>query len=65
MLLIFPPGLMISGFSKASQALDDKTYLDRAVKATEFVNEHLYDKENGKLYRSVYCEGRDGNAEQM
>ena len=47
-------GLMISGFARAAQILDDVTYLDRAVRAAQFVRSHLYKVETGVLIRNGY-----------
>lgn len=47
-------GLMITGFSRASQALGDHMYLDRAVKAAQFIKDHLYDPKKGVLVRNGY-----------
>jgi len=43
-------GLMISAFSKAAQALDSESYLDRACKAADFCLTELRQK-NGRLYK--------------
>lgn len=51
--------LMISGFCKAAQALDDTRYAERAVKAARFVKKHLYDAVSCRLLRSCY---RDAGA---
>lgn len=47
-------GLMISGFARAAQILDDATYLDRAVRAAQFIRTHLYKVETGVLIRNGY-----------
>lgn len=47
-------GLMISGLSKTAQILNDKSYLDRAVKAANFVKEDLFNFDTGCLLRSSY-----------
>uniref|UniRef100_A0A146KV46 Spermatogenesis-associated protein 20 n=1 Tax=Lygus hesperus TaxID=30085 RepID=A0A146KV46_LYGHE len=49
-------GMMISGYSKASCVLDDPSYSNRAVKAANFIKEHLYTPEK-KLLRSCYTQG--------
>ncbi len=58
-------GLMISGFARAAMALGDSEYSDRAVKAAEFVKEHLYDEENGTLFRSIYAGEERGTLSQL
>lgn len=45
-------GLMISAFSRAYQTLDNPTYLETAVRAAAFIQEHLYTPETGVLLRS-------------
>ena len=49
-------GLMISAFARAAQVLDDRSYLDSANKAADFVQAKLYDPETTTLLRS-YREG--------
>jgi uncharacterized protein YyaL (SSP411 family) len=44
-------GLMISALAKAYQVLGDKSCLDAAIRAAEFIRNHLYDKETKILYR--------------
>ncbi len=51
-------GLMISALSRASQALDDPRYLQRARAAAKFLETHLYDPKTGKLWRSYRAGGR-------
>ena len=48
------PGLMISGFARAAQILDDPAYLERAVRAAQFIQSHLYNSEKGVLMRNGY-----------
>lgn len=57
-------GLMIAAYARAGQALTDKDYVDRAIKAANFVKQNLYNEESGSLYRSCY-RGEDGNVAQM
>ncbi|XP_067006660.1 spermatogenesis-associated protein 20 isoform X2 [Anabrus simplex] len=47
-------GLMISGFSKAGQALQDNSYIQRAIKAADFIKRHLYNPTAESLLRSCY-----------
>jgi len=49
-------GLMISGFARAAQVLDDSTYRDAATRAATFVREKLYREKDETLLRSY----RDG-----
>ncbi|KAK6053514.1 hypothetical protein COOONC_08981 [Cooperia oncophora] len=46
-------GLAIAGLAKAAAALGRKDYIDRAVKAVEFVKRYLME-ENGQLLRAAY-----------
>ncbi|XP_049854444.1 spermatogenesis-associated protein 20 [Schistocerca gregaria] len=57
-------GLMISGYSKAYEALQDKSYAERAIKAANFIKEHLYNPQNQTLLRSCY-RGEDGSVVQI
>ena len=57
-------GLMITGFAKAGQALQDETYIQRAITAANFVKKHLYNPTAEALLRSCY-RGTDGNTSQM
>ena len=54
MLGIISAGLMISGFSQASQVLGDKAYLERAIQCAQFVKKHLYNSDSGTLFRNAY-----------
>jgi len=47
---------MISGLSRAYDAIRDKRYLDLAESAVAFLQENMYDKERKVLLRS-YREG--------
>ena len=58
--IIFLIGLMISGFSRAYQALGDSTYLDRATKSAQFVHGHLYKVDRGVLIRNAYRDNTTG-----
>ncbi len=51
-------GLMISAFAKAYQVLGEKTYVDAAEHASQFVMSKLYDPKTHQLYRRY----RDGDA---
>ena len=50
-------GLMISGYARAAQILDDPVYLDTATRAANFLRTNLYDAKNKLLFRS-YRGGR-------
>lgn len=45
---------MVSAFAKAGAVLKDQVYIQRAVKAAEFMRKHLYIPEKGLLLRSCY-----------
>jgi uncharacterized protein YyaL (SSP411 family) len=62
-LLVFT-GLMITGFAKAGQALQDESYIQRAITAANFIKKHLYNPTAETLLRSCY-RGTDGNIAQM
>ncbi|XP_015920696.1 spermatogenesis-associated protein 20 isoform X2 [Parasteatoda tepidariorum] len=47
-------GLMISGFARAAQVLQDPKYAEIAMKAAQFVHKHLYNAESNCLLRSAY-----------
>ncbi|GIY97589.1 spermatogenesis-associated protein 20 [Caerostris extrusa] len=47
-------GLMISGFARAAQVLQDSKYAQYAMDAAQFVNKYLYNQETGCLLRSAY-----------
>lgn len=47
-------GLMISGFAQSGAILGKEEYVDRAVRAADFVQNHLFDAGTGKLLRSCY-----------
>jgi len=55
-------GMMISAFAKASQVLADAAYLEKALKAIQFVQRELYCTDpsaaaiNGRLLRSCYVD---------
>ena len=57
-------GLMISAFARGAQVLDDKTYLETAARAAEFLRTDLYDQSRKVLARN-FREGRgvDGFAD--
>jgi len=50
-------GMMISALSRASQALDEPRYLERAQVTARFLESHLYDSKTGKLWRSYRAGG--------
>jgi uncharacterized protein YyaL (SSP411 family) len=45
-------GMMISALARASQALDEPRYLERAQATAQFLKANLYDSKTGKLWRS-------------
>jgi uncharacterized protein len=49
-------GLMISAFVRAAEVLDDRTYLEAANRAADFIQHRLYRSETNTLLRS-YREG--------
>ncbi|GFG29853.1 hypothetical protein Cfor_04110 [Coptotermes formosanus] len=57
-------GLMITGFAKAGQALQDESYIQRAITAANFAKRHLYNPTAETLLRSCY-RGTDGNTAQI
>ncbi|XP_060521819.1 spermatogenesis-associated protein 20 [Cylas formicarius] len=50
-------GLMVSGFAKAGFVLKNQSYIDRAIRAADFVRRFLYDEERGTLLRCCYGDG--------
>jgi uncharacterized protein len=50
-------GMMISALSRASQALDEPRYLERAQATAKFLETHLYSSKTGKLWRSYRAGG--------
>jgi uncharacterized protein YyaL (SSP411 family) len=50
-------GMMVSALAQASQAFDDKSYLEQAEATAEFIEAHLYDAKSGKLWRSFRAGG--------
>jgi uncharacterized protein YyaL (SSP411 family) len=50
-------GMMISALSRASQALDEPRYLERAQVTARFLEAHLFDSKTGKLWRSYRAGG--------
>ncbi|KAJ9586527.1 hypothetical protein L9F63_019824, partial [Diploptera punctata] len=56
--------LMISGFAKAGQALQEEVYIQRAIIAANFIKKHLYNPTAETLLRSCY-KGTDGNIAQI
>lgn len=53
---MFNLGLAISAFARGYQVLDEQEYLERALKAAQFVHEKLYVAASGRLRRSAYRE---------
>src|SRR5205085_4420495 len=51
---------MISSFARGAQVLNDKTYLETAARATNFLRTHLYDQSRKVLGRN-FREGRGGD----
>jgi uncharacterized protein len=45
-------GLMISALARGTQILGDRTYLESAIRAAEFVRQNLYDPKTRRLCRS-------------
>jgi uncharacterized protein YyaL (SSP411 family) len=54
---------MISGLSKAYEAICDEAILERAEKAASFLKEHMYNAQTGTLLRCCYHE--DGSVSHM
>lgn len=50
-------GMMISALARASQALNEPRYLERAQVTAKFLETHLYDSKTGKLWRSYRAGG--------
>ena len=44
-------GMMLSAFARASLVFDHPGFLEEATQTLGFIERHLYDKKNGKLYR--------------
>ena len=55
-ILVSWNGLMISAFARAHQVLGEAEYLEQARRAADFIMEHLYQQETGRLLRR-YREG--------
>jgi len=59
--------MMISAFAKASQVLEDVSYLERALEAIQFVQRELYETDHstatviGRLLRSCYVDSSTGD----
>ena len=47
---------MISGLARAARLLQRKEYEARAVKAADFLLEHLWDASNARLWHVCYAE---------
>ena len=52
-------GLAISAFAVAGRVLEERRYVDAAVRAADFMQSHLRDGRTGRLVRS-YCDGKAG-----
>ena len=50
-------GMMLSALARASQALDEPRYLERAQATARFLESHLSDPKSGKLWRSYRAGG--------
>jgi len=50
-------GMMISALARASQAVDEPRYLERAEATTRFLKRRLFDSKTGKLWRSYRGSG--------
>src|SRR5260370_249106 len=50
-------GMMVSALARASQALDEPSYLESAQATAKFLEMHLYDSKTGKLWRSYRAGG--------
>lgn len=59
-----PSGLMLSAYARVGAVLGDKTLLERAVQAADFLQEHLWDPEQQTLLRSCYL-GDNMELQQM
>ncbi|CAG0921794.1 unnamed protein product [Notodromas monacha] len=57
-------GLMISAFARAGAVLADAGYVDRAVKAANFMRKYMCD-DDGMLTRSVYAGEKAGETSQL
>lgn len=55
---------MISGFAKAGQVLDSPEYVRRAIRAADFVYQHAFIKDKGRLLRTCYT-GEQSTITQM
>ncbi|XP_044731516.1 spermatogenesis-associated protein 20 isoform X2 [Chrysoperla carnea] len=47
-------GLMITGYAKAGLVLKEQNYIDRAIRAANFIKKYLYDENSNILSRSIY-----------
>src|SRR6266852_3490415 len=50
-------GMMVSALARASQALDEPSYLASAQATAKFLETHLYDSKAGKVWRSYRAGG--------
>lgn len=56
-------GLMISGFSKGGFALNERSYIDRAIFAANFIKKYLYNEKDKTLLRCCYKADDDSVAQ--
>lgn len=59
-----PSGLMLSAYARVGAVLGDKTLLERAAQAANFLQEHLWDPEQQIVLRSCYL-GDNMELQQM
>lgn len=55
---------MLSAYARVGAVLEDAALLDRAVRAANFLKEHLWDSEQQTVLRSCY-RGDDMEVQQM
>ncbi|KOB74045.1 Uncharacterized protein OBRU01_09644, partial [Operophtera brumata] len=56
-------GLMIAGLARAGQALEEKDFVDDAIKTAQFIKDYLYDPSTNTLLHSCY-KANDGSVAQ-
>lgn len=64
LFILLHSGLMLSAYARVGAVLGDKTLLERAVQAANFLQEHLWDPEQQTILRSCYL-GDDMDLQQM
>lgn len=57
-------GLMLAGLSQAGQGLEEKDYVEDAIKTANFVKQYLYDEDSKTLLHSCY-RAEDGSVTQI